>query len=216
MKLIILILITLQSILIVNAQNMQNREVYLQRIITNDSLLSNTRLKDKEKCVYLKENNYNKDSIIFLLDSKISELEHELDVCEQRLKAYEQELKVKDFFFCPDTTVFGSKFIEIDIDKYPTHIREFYQLVRDIRDVNLKLISIGEVVNKINTNDLTKDLDEADKQNILQKNTQTQISELHAQLSKIENSDMSLLSIEQIEFYEGLKLKFSNLIDTIL
>ena len=61
----------LQSVLVVNAQNMQNREMYSQRIMHNDSLLLNTKLKDKERCAYLKENNYNKDSIIILLDSKI-------------------------------------------------------------------------------------------------------------------------------------------------
>lgn len=144
-------------------------------------------------------------------------MEKKLDVCEQRLINNEQELKVKDFFLCQDTTVFGSKFIEIDIDKYPTHIREFYQLVCDLRDVNHKLISIEEVVKDINTNDITKDLSQENKQRILKEKTETQILELREQLLKFKERDMShYFSEKQVKFYEEyLKPKYNNLIDII-
>lgn len=216
MKRIVLILMALQSVLMVYAQNKQNREVYSQRIVQNDSLLLDTKLKDKERCVYLVENNNNKDSIIILLDSKISDLENKLDVCEQQLINNKQELKVKDFFLCSDTTVFGSRFIELDIAEYPFYMREYYQLVCDLRDVNHKLISIEEFVKDINTNELTADLPKKSKQTILQEKTKTQILELREQLLKFKERDMNYLSEEQTRFFEEyLKPKYNNLIDVI-
>ena len=77
---------------------------------------------------------------------------------EEQLEKNRKELKIKDFILCSDTTVFGSKFIELEIDKYPNHIREYYQLIYDLRSIDQKLFSIEEIVNEINTNELTADL----------------------------------------------------------
>ena len=212
MKRIVLIIQSLLSILIVNAQNFRNIEIYSSKINSNDSLLLDIKLKDRDRCVYLMENNAYKDSIILTLKDSIIFLNNKVEACEE----YKNELKIKDFILCSDTTVFGSKFIELEIEKYPNHIREYYQLIYDLRSIDQKLSSIEEIVNGINTNVWTADLNPKNKSAILQEKTSDQILVLRDQLLKFKERDMYYLSDEQIKFFnEYLKPKYNNLIDVI-
>ena len=212
MKRIVLIIQSLLSILIVNAQNFRNIEIYSSKINSNDSLLLDIKLKDRDRCVYLMENNAYKDSIILTLKDSIIFLNNKVEACEE----YKNELKIKDFILCSDTTVFGSKFIELEIEKYPNHIREYYQLIYDLRSIDQKLSSIEEIVNGINTNVWTADLNPKNKSAILQEKTSDQILVLRDQLLKFKERDMYYLSDEQIKFFnEYLKPKYNNLIDII-
>lgn len=216
MKRVVLIMQALLSVLIVNAQNFRDTDVYLSKIYVIDSLLLDTRLKDRDRCEYLKENIAYKDTIIFVLQENIAVLNSKVKSYEEQLEKNKNELKIKDFILCSDTTVFGSKFIELEIDKYPNHIREYYQLIYDLRSINQKLFSIEEIVNEINTNELTADLNSKSKCAILQEKTNEQILELREQLLKLKERDMSYLSEEQIKFFnEYLKPKYNNLIDVI-
>lgn len=216
MKRVVLIMQALLSVLMVNAQNFRDTDVYLSKICVIDSLLLDTRLKDRDRCEYLKENIAYKDTIIFVLQENIAVLNSKVKSYEEQLEKNRNELKIKDFILCSDTTVFGSKFIELEIDKYPNHIREYYQLIYDLRSINQKLFSIEEIVNEINTNELTADLNSKSKCAILQEKTNEQILELREQLLKLKERDMSYLSEEQIKFFnEYLKPKYNNLIDVI-
>lgn len=216
MKRIVLIMHALLSVLIVNAQDIRSIEFYLSKINLNDSLLLDTRLKDKDRYKYLKENNVYKDSIILVLSNKITDFNQKVEIYEEQLEKNRKELKIKDFILCSDTTVFGSKFIELEIDKYPHHIREYYQLIYDLRGIDHKLSSIEEIVNEINTNEFTAGLNPKNKSAILQEKTNNQILEIRDQLLKFKERDMSYLSEEQIKFFnEYLESKYNNLIDVI-
>ena len=216
MKRIVLIMQALLSVLIVNAQNFRDTDVYLSKIGAIDSLLLDTRLKDRDRCEYLKENIAYKDTIIFVLQENIAVLNSKVKGYEEQLEKNRNELKIKDFILCSDTTVFGSKFIELEIDKYPNHIREYYQLIYDLRSIDQRLFSIEEIVNEINTNVLTADLNPKSKSAILQEKTNNQVLEIREQLLKLKERDMSYLSEEQIKFFnEYLKPKYNNLIDVI-
>lgn len=216
MKRIVLIMQALLSVLIVNAQDFRGIDAYLAKISVIDSLLLDTKLKDRDRCEYLKESIAYKDSIIFVLKDSIVALQCNVKGNEEQLEKNRKELKIKDFIFCSDTTVFGSKFIELEIDKYPNHIREYYQLIYDLRSIDQKLFSIEEIVNEINTNELTADLNSKSKCAILQEKTNEQILEIREQLLKLKERDMSYLSEEQIKFFnEYLKPKYNNLIDVI-
>lgn len=216
MKRIVLIMQALLSVLIVNAQDFRGIDAYLAKISVIDSLLLDTKLKDRDRCEYLKESIAYKDSIIFVLKDSIVTLQCNVKDNEEQLEKNRKELKIKDFILCSDTTVFGSKFIELEIDKYPNHIREYYQLIYDLRSIDQKLFSIEEIVNEINTNEFTADLNSKSKCAILQDKTNEQILELREQLLKLKERDMSYLSEEQIKFFnEYLKPKYNNLIDVI-
>ncbi|MBQ2906764.1 MAG: hypothetical protein IJE47_03215 [Bacteroidales bacterium] len=202
MKRIVLIMQALLSVLIVNAQDFRNTTDYQSKIYLNDSLLLDTKLKDKDRCKYLMENNAYKDSIIFVL--------------EEQLEQYKNDMKIKDFILCSDTTVFGSKFIELDIEKYPNRVREYYQLIYDLRNINQKLVYIEKIVNDVNTNELIADLNQESKCAILQEKTEEQILELRKQLLKFKERDITYLSEEQKSYYnEYLKIKFNNVVDVI-
>lgn len=216
MKRIVLIMQALLSLLIVNAQDFRGIDAYLAKISVIDSLLLNTKLKDRDRCEYLKESIVYKDTIISVLRDSIVELNTKVKGHEEQLEKNRKELKIKDFILCSDTTVFGSKFIELEIDKYPNHIREYYQLIYDMRSIDQKLFSIEEIVNEINTNELTANSNPKIKGAILQEKTNNQILELREQLLKLKERDMSYLSEEQIKFFnEYLKQKYNNLIDVI-
>ena len=216
MKRVVLIMQALLSVLIVNAQNFRDTDVYLSKISGIDSLLLDTKLKDRDRCEYLKESIAYKDTIIFVLRDSIVELNTKVKGPEELLEKNRNELKIKDFILCSDTTVFGSKFVELEIDKYPNHIREYYQLIYDLRSIDQKLFSIEEIINEINTNELTADLNPKSKGAILQEKTNNQVLELREQLLKLKERDMSYLSEEQIRFFnEYLKPKYNNLIDVI-
>jgi len=216
MKRVVLIMQALLSVLIVNAQNFRDTDVYLSKISVIDSLLLDTKLKDRDRCEYLKESIAYKDTIIFVLRDSIVELNTKVKGHEELLEKNRNELKIKDFILCSDTTVFGSKFVELEIDKYPNHIREYYQLIYDLRSIDQKLFSIEEIINEINTNELTADLNPKSKGAILQEKTNNQVLELREQLLKLKERDMSYLSEEQIRFFnEYLKPKYNNLIDVI-
>ncbi len=236
MKRIVLIIQALLSILVVNAQDFRNIEIYLSKIaIINsriktidpqiqpiDSLLLNKEFK-KDRDKYLRENESRKntirasqDTIIALQDTIITILNSKVKASEEQLEEYKNELKVKDFILCSDTTVFGSKFIELEIEKYSHHIRERYQLIYDLRSIDQKLTSIEEIVNRINTDEGIAHLSQKSKCTILQEETNDQILELREQLLKLNERDMSYLSEEQIKFFnEYLKPKYNNLIDVI-
>lgn len=216
MKRIVLIMQALLSVLIVNAQDFRDTNAYLAKISVIDSLLLDTKLKDRDRCEYLKESIAYKDTIIFVLRDSIVELNTKVQGHEELLEKNRNELKIKDFILCSDTTVFGSKFVELEIDKYPNHIREYYQLIYDLRSIDQKLFSIEEIINEINTNELTADLNPKSKSAILQEKTNNQVLELREQLLKLKERDMSYLSEEQIKFFnEYLKPKYNNLIDVI-
>lgn len=221
----------LLSIVIVNAQDFRDINKYISKvnlndsllldkyrseINANDSLLQNKKLGAKDKCKYLKENNDYKDTVIFVLGKNIEALNNRVGACVEELENNREELKIKDFILCSDTTVFGSKFIELEIDKYPKHIREYYQLIYDLRSADQKLSSIEKIVNEINTNKYIADLNPNSKCAILQEQTNSQILELREQLLKFKERDMSYLSEEQIKFFnEYLKPKYNNFIDVI-
>lgn len=216
MKRVVLIMQALLSVLIVNAQDFRDTDAYLAKISVIDSLLLDTKLKDRDRCEYLKESIAYKDTIIFVLRDSIVDLNSKVKGYEEQLEKNRNELKIKDFILCSDTTVFGSKFVELEIDKYPNHIREYYQLIYDLRNIDQKLFSIEEIVNEVNTNELTADLNQKSKSAILQEKTNNQVLELREQLLKLKERDMSYLSEEQIKFFnEYLKPKYNNLIDVI-
>lgn len=216
MKRVVLIMQALLSVLIVNAQDFRDTDAYLAKISVIDSLLLDTKLKDRDRCEYLKESIAYKDTIIFVLRDSIVDLNSKVKGYEEQLEKNRNELKIKDFILCSDTTVFGSKFVELEIDKYPNHIREYYQLIYDLRNIDQKLFSIKEIVNEVNTNELTADLNQKSKSAILQEKTNNQVLELREQLLKLKERDMSYLSEEQIKFFnEYLKPKYNNLIDVI-
>lgn len=216
MKRVVLIMQALLSVLIVNAQNFRDTDAYLAKISVIDSLLLDTKLKNRDRCEYLKESIAYKDTIIFVLRDSIMDLNSKVKGYEEQLEKNRNELKIKDFILCSDTTVFGSKFVELEIDKYPNHIREYYQLIYDLRNIDQKLFSIEEIVSEVNTNELTADLNPKRKCAILQDKTNEQILDLREQLLKLKERDMSYLSEEQIRFFnEYLKPKYNNLIDVI-
>lgn len=216
MKRVVLIMQALLSVLIANAQDFRDTDAYLAKISVIDSLLLDAKLKDRDRCEYLKESIAYKDTIIFVLRDSIVDLNSKVKGHEELLEKNRNELKIKDFILCSDTTVFGSKFVELEIDNYPNHIREYYQLIYDLRSIDRKLFSIEEIVNEINTNELTADLNPKSKSAILQEKTNNQVLELREQLLKFKERDMSYLSEEQIKFFnEYLKPKYNNLIDVI-
>lgn len=209
MKRIVFIMQALLSVLIVNAQDFRDTDAYLSKISDIDSLLLDTKLKEKDRCKYLMENNAYKDSIIFVLNDK-------LKICEEQLEQNKNEMRIKDFILCSDTTVFGSKFIELDIEKYPNRVREYYQLIYDLRKINQELDDIEKIVNEVNTNEFIAGLNQESKCAILQEKTEEQILKLREQLLKFKERDMSYLSEEQKSYYnEYLKTKFNNLVDVI-
>lgn len=216
MKHIILMLAAaLQFVPVSNSRELKSREEYSRRITKNDSLLSHAKLRPKVKCTYLEQNLLNKDSIIIILDSAMSDLKNKLSVSENKWQKAEHELKVKDFLLCRDTSVFGSKFIEIDTSECPCHIREYYLLVRDLRDAKNKLISIGQKVDVCEQQN--QDMDQETKQIILRRRVGEQVLKLKEFVSdfKMKIKDTKCLSEEQMKSFEDMILELNKLIRKI-
>ena len=85
MKRVVLIMQALLSVLIVNAQDFRDTNAYLAKTSVIDSLLLDTKLKDRDRCEYLKESIAYKDTIIFVLRDSI--VEPNTVVSEQRIKS---------------------------------------------------------------------------------------------------------------------------------
>ena len=100
MKRVVLIMLALLSILIVNAQDFRDTDAYLSKISVIDSLLLDTRLKDRDRCEYLRENIAYKDTIIFVLQENIAVLNSKVKSYEEQIEKNRNELKIKDFILC--------------------------------------------------------------------------------------------------------------------
>lgn len=198
MKKYILLCLLLSSAYIAIAQNSDKITEYQQAIAERDSALSDTKLKNSEQIRLLEEIRLYKDSIIHILNAQI-----ETD---------KKDLAIKEFFCCPDTSVFGSKFIEnLDITGLPTHMREYYQLVNDIRSAAHKLISIETIVEK--TKSENKDLKEDLIQEIHMGRVGNNIIEIGDEFSRLaERNIRAYLTETQVNYYnEYLGNKFNEL-----
>lgn len=198
MKKYILLCLLLSSAYIAIAQNSDKITEYQQAIAERDSALSDTKLSKSEQIRLLEEIRLYKDSIIHILNAQI-----EID---------KKDLAIKEFFCCPDTTVFGSKFIEnLDITDFPPHMREYYQLVNDIRSAAHKLISTEGSVNKIKSDH--EDLTESTIQDILKQRTEKEIVSLGEEFERLaERNIRAYLTETQVNYYnEYLGNKFNEL-----
>lgn len=187
MKKYILLCLLLSSAYIAIAQNSDKITEYQQAIAERDSALSDPKLKNSEQIRLLEEIRLYKDSIIHILNAQI-----ETD---------KKDLAIKEFFCCPDTTVFGSKFIEnLDITGLPIHMRECYQLINDLRSVAHKLISIEAIVKE--TKSENKDLPEDLIQKILRKRVGYNIVEVGDELFRLsERNIRAYLTEIQVDNY---------------
>lgn len=185
MKRIILFAVFCLSVFQLYSQNIAIKDTikFVERIAARDSLIQNSKSKEKE--LLLNETIADLDSIICILNTAYKEL----------LVECQNEVKVKDFFCCSDSTVFGSKFIEIDIESYPQYLKDYYRLICDFRELEQELIRIEQKVEEIN-------IAEEYKRDAIRDKIRQPLENLENHMREIEeNTNVTLLSEEQKEFY---------------
>ena len=186
-------------------------KAYQDSIYINDSLLANGKLSTKEKIGILQDNNRMKDSISALLHQKC--LSNEKTIAD-----YSYELELIDFYWCTDTTIFGSQYIELDrVSEYPQYLIEFYQLVTDLRNVNKILVDVEKVIEKVDKDDITANLSPELRYKLLLEKTEEQLREAKNLYVKLKEREMQpYLSTDQISYYEDyLRTKYNRILDII-
>lgn len=99
---------------------------------------------------------------------------------------------------CSDSTVFGSKFIEIDIESYPQYLKDYYRLICDFRELEQELIQIEQKVKEIKGYDIAEEY----KRDAIRDRIKQPLENLENHMREIEeNTNVTLLSEEQKEFY---------------
>lgn len=188
MKRIILFAVFCSSVFQVYSQNIAIKDTikFVERIAARDSLIQNSKSKEKEQL--LNETIADKDSIITVLNTVYKEL----------LIKNQYEAKVKDFFCCSDSTAFGSKFMEIDIENYPFYLRNYYRLICDFRVLEQELIQIEQKVEEIRGYDIA----EGYKRDAIRDKIKQPLENIENHMREIEeNANIALLSEEQKNFY---------------
>lgn len=188
MKRIILFVVFCLSVFQVYSQNIAIKDTtkFVERIAARDTLIQNSKSKEKEQL--LNETIADKDSIITVLNTVYKEL----------LIKNQHEAKVKDFFCCSDSTAFGSKFIEIDIESYPQYLKDYYRLICDFRVLEQELIQIELKVEEIKSYDIAEEY----KRDAIRDRIKQPLENLENHMREIEgNANVTLLSEEQKKFY---------------
>lgn len=184
---------------------------YQDSISKNNSILANHKLSDKKTNDILRENNEMKDSIIVLLEQKC--------LYEEKIIAdYDYQLGLVDFYWCTDTTVFGSQYIELDkVDEYPQFLIEFYQLVTDLRNINLILVDIEKVIEDVNEGEATATLTPELKGKIILEKTKEKLTEAQNLLKNFKEREVQpYLSPAQVSYYQDFLIaKYNSFIDII-
>lgn len=193
-------------------QDLDNRiDAYQDSVYVNDSILANMKVSNKELAGILRENNRMKDSVIVLLNRKC--LNNEKTIAD-----YSYELELIDFYWCTDTTVFGSQYIVLNkVSEYPQYLIEFYQLVTDLRKINLMLVDVEKVIDDINKGETTATLTPELKGKIILERTEEKLREAMELLVRFEERELHpYLSPEQISYYQDyLKSKYNGILDII-
>ena len=185
--------------------------VYQDSIYMNDSILANEKLSNKELVYILQENNRMKDSINVLLYQKCL-------INEKTIADYSYELELIDFYWCTDTTIFGTQYLELDkVSEYPQYLIEFYQIVTDLRKINLILVGIEKIIDDINKGTTTASLTSALKGEIILQNTEGKLREAMGLLVKFKERELHpYLSTEQISYFEDYLIsKYNGILDII-
>lgn len=193
-------------------EELDNRiDAYQDSIYVNDSILANMKVSNKELAGILRENNRMRDSVIVLLNRKC--LNNEKTIAD-----YSYELELIDFYWCTDTTVFGSQYIVLNkVSEYPQYLIEFYQLVSDLRKINLMLVDVEKVIDDINKGETTATLTPELKGKIILENTEEKLREAMELLVRFEERELQpYLSPAQISYYQDyLKSKYNDILDII-
>lgn len=188
MKRIILLAVFCSSVFQMYSQNIAIEDTikFVERIAARDSLIHGSRSKEKEQL--LNETIADQDSIIGILNTAYEEL----------LVKSQNEAKVKDFFCCSDSTVFGTKFMEIDIENYPSYLKEYYRLICDFRVLEQELIQIEQKVEEIKGYDIAEEY----KRDAIRDKIKQPLENLENHMREIEeNTNVVLLSEGQKDFY---------------
>lgn len=193
-------------------EELDNRiSAYQDSINTNDSILANNKLSEKKAIGILRRTNEMKDSIISILEQKC--------LYEEEIIAdYDYQLGLVDFYWCTDTTVFGSQYIVLNkVSEYPQYLIEFYQLVTDLRKINLILVDIEKVIDDINMGGTTATLTPELKGKIILENTEEKLREVMELLVRFKERELHpYLSPSQISYYQDYLIsKYNGILDII-
>ncbi len=75
----------------------------------------------------------------FKLQKKCSVLQEDTSIIRKQIDSLEnrlEQLKIDEFLNLQDTSIFGSRFMSIDTNSIPKRSRAFYNLIKQIRDLN--------------------------------------------------------------------------------
>ena len=209
MKIILISLLCCIPILLPAQEQADKLDAWAQEMARIDSSLQKERLKDGERIKIMERKISCMDSMIMLLD----------DRCQQYAKSkasLERKIKIFNFFFCTDSTVYTTAYIHIDnTANYPPAFREFYQLVSEMRSINNELTNVKSIIKDVDTNPSTAGLSKETKTDIIREKTENKLLDLESRIIALKERKMDVLSEEQISFFEDLKGRYNHCIDII-
>lgn len=195
---------------LLSSQEKANKlDAWAQEVARIDSSLQKERLKDGERMEIMKRKINCMDSIIMQLN----------DCCRQYERSnanLERKIKLFNFFFCTDTTVYTTAYIHLDnIANYPPVFRKFYELVTEMRSIHEELENIQSIIKDVDTNPSTANLSKETKTNIIREKTENKLLDLESRIIALKGRNMDVLSEEQSAFFENLKKQYNYCINII-
>jgi hypothetical protein len=185
-----------------------NLDALYRRINERDSIIKSK--KPIEQVELLRQTVADKDTIIEVLIDTINKK-------NEILNNFITEIQIVRFFNIEDSSIFNSNFENLSLSEIPLCLRNHYQLIEDIRKLNELLSEIGQILAEIESAEITKNLPDSIKQEILKQPLIIEyLDKADALIGKIDEKDKSGLYPEQANYYRPLLIdKFNGYLDKI-
>ncbi|MFZ1705307.1 MAG: hypothetical protein WAT79_13245 [Saprospiraceae bacterium] len=156
---------------------------------------------DEVKNFKREKNCFLKDSIIKLQDSLIFLLLLKNKRFSEVADSLQNLTSIGEFFGKSDSTVFSTNFIKCDIEFLSECNKNQYNVIRLVRDLDIKLDSISYKILDIEKQEYFKNLPEKTRRLIIKNNIEKNLSEAEDIIDKIDYFDISMLSRSQQLYY---------------
>lgn len=198
-------------------ENQQGHTAFGDKIIQLDSL--NRRISEREN--FIKKNKpakqvdllrlslSDKDTIIQIINDSIVELANNIN-------SNEAELKIIRFFKAEDGSIFNSNFKVFSFTEIPFCLRNHYQLITDIHDLDSVLLAIRQKIEKLESEEYIKNLPVTSKIDVLKSAIKKDLDWADSLIGKIDERDKSGLYPNQAIYYRPFLIKkFNGFLDKI-
>lgn len=185
---------------------------FVPMLLFGQEISVDSLLKKVESIHLVCEQQSNKDKVksyeqIFWLQDKVYNL---MADSVKYFATFEKEAEAFRFFSLSDTTIFSDGYKIINTQKLPKYLQEHYLAVTMVHLYSQCIESIEE---KIKSAKADKDIAEADRKKYIALKIKSEIDKADELLDKIEKVNMSTLSNEQSNFYQGLSKRLTNILN---